>query len=92
MQRLILFVGLAFPPPATAGPGGPCLAGDPSPACELLSMAEVAGFLRVAAVQVDSLNSGMNDLANVDVCSWFVHAGESQAPAARSSSVTARTW
>ena len=77
MDRLILFVGLAFAPPASAAAGAfaPVV---PGAACDLLSMAEVAGFLRVAAVQIDSLNSGMNDFTKVDLCSWFVHAGESQ--------------
>lgn len=47
-------------------------------ACELLSTAEVAAFLKAPSVQIDSLNSGKNQNTNVDFCSWFVKAGESE--------------
>lgn len=78
MQRLILLIGLALSQGPTASPDGVASAGDQRTACELLSTAEVAAFLGVPAVQIDSLNSGKNEFTNVDFCSWFVRAGESQ--------------
>ncbi|MGH7498810.1 MAG: hypothetical protein ACREL3_08170 [Gemmatimonadales bacterium] len=50
----------------------------PSPACEILSTTEVARFLRTPAVRIDSINSGMNEMTKVDVCSWYVREGESE--------------
>jgi hypothetical protein len=78
MQRLVLLLGVAGVSASTPSLGAVMAPRDPRTACELLSMAEVAAFLRVPAVQIDSLNSGMNELTKVDVCSWFVHAGENQ--------------
>ncbi|MGH7526994.1 MAG: hypothetical protein ACREMX_09855 [Gemmatimonadales bacterium] len=40
--------------------------------CDLLSAAEVAKFLSVPAVQVDSVNTGTNEFTGVELCSWFV--------------------
>ncbi len=45
---------------------------SPYPACDLLSAAEVAKFLSVAAVQVDSVNTGKNEFSGVELCSWYV--------------------
>jgi hypothetical protein len=74
MQTLILLLGLAVSHGTTASTS----AVAPATACELLSVAEVASFLRVPAVLIDSLNSGMNGYTKVDLCSWYVHAGESE--------------
>jgi hypothetical protein len=41
-------------------------------ACELLTPAEIAGFLKVAAVKKDELNSGKNEMTKVDLCNWYV--------------------
>jgi hypothetical protein len=41
-------------------------------ACELLTPTEIAGFLRVAAVKKDDLNSGKNEMTKVDFCNWYV--------------------
>jgi hypothetical protein len=41
-------------------------------ACELLTPAEIAGFLKVAAVKKDELNSGKNEMTKVDFCNWYV--------------------
>ncbi|HEX2451588.1 MAG TPA: hypothetical protein VHJ69_10615, partial [Gemmatimonadales bacterium] len=42
------------------------------PACALVSAAEIAKFLSVPAVQLDSVNSGRNDFSGVELCSWYV--------------------
>ena len=78
MHGLLLLTALALSHGTTASLRDVAPAGAPRTACELLSTAEVAAFLRVPAVQIDSLNSGMNELTKVDFCSWFVHPGESQ--------------
>jgi hypothetical protein len=65
MHRLILLGGAA----------GTLLANTPAKprtACELLSAAEVAAFLKVPLVHIDSLNSGMNEMTRVDFCNWYV--------------------
>src|SRR5215831_240200 len=41
-------------------------------ACDLLTPAEIAGFLKVAAVKKDELNSGKNAMTKVDFCNWYV--------------------
>jgi hypothetical protein len=61
MNRLIVICTIAaalHPKPPTAG--------------ELFSTAEVAKFLAAPAVQIDSINSGKNELTGVDFCSYFV--------------------
>jgi hypothetical protein len=44
-------------------------------ACELLSPAEIAGFLKVPEVRKDDLNSGKNGFTGVDICNWYVKEG-----------------
>jgi hypothetical protein len=41
-------------------------------ACELLTPAEIAKGLSVAAVKKDEVNSGEHVMGHVDICSWYV--------------------
>lgn len=47
-------------------------------ACELLTSSEISGFLSVAAVKKDDLNSGKNEMTKVDVCNWYVKEGSNE--------------
>ncbi len=49
---------LFTPMPAPPGP------------CEVLPAVEVATLLAVPNVQLDSVNTGTNDLTGVELCSW----------------------
>ncbi len=44
-------------------------------ACEILTPAEIAGFLKVSEVKKDDLNSGKNQFTGVDLCYWYVKEG-----------------
>jgi len=44
-------------------------------ACDLVTATELAGFLKVAEVKKDDINSGLNDLTKVDICTWDVKDG-----------------
>jgi hypothetical protein len=70
--------GDASVPPAGTGstaatPGSPT---TPATACGVLSAAEIAAALKVAAVAKDEVNSGRNELNKVDICSWYVKKGQ----------------
>jgi hypothetical protein len=41
-------------------------------ACELLLPAEMAGILKVGAMEKDEVNSGLNEMTRVDHCNWGV--------------------
>jgi hypothetical protein len=40
--------------------------------CEVLPAVEVAKLLAVATVELDSVNTGTNELTGVELCSWYV--------------------
>jgi hypothetical protein len=40
--------------------------------CEVLPAVEVARLLSVPNVQLDSINTGTNELTGVELCSWYV--------------------
>jgi hypothetical protein len=40
--------------------------------CEVLPAVEVAKLLAVPTVQLDSVNTGTNELTGVELCSWYV--------------------
>ena len=44
-------------------------------ACDVLTPAEVASFLKVPEVRKDDLNSGKNQFTGVDLCYWYVKDG-----------------
>jgi len=44
-------------------------------ACDVLTPAEVANFLKVPEVRKDDLNSGKNQFTGVDLCYWYVKEG-----------------
>jgi hypothetical protein len=48
---------------ARATPPGPC---------EILPPVDVATLLAVPSVQLDSVNTGTNELTGVELCSWYV--------------------
>lgn len=71
--------------PASTGNSGQKAAGSQAPsgpkaqnACELLTAGEIAGFLKVAAVKKDEINSGKNATTKVDFCNWYVKEGSSE--------------
>ncbi|HXF95773.1 MAG TPA: hypothetical protein VNI61_06680 [Gemmatimonadales bacterium] len=70
----LLAAGLWVPRP---GPDRPSGAG-PYPACELLSLAEVAGVMGAPRAFIDSLNSGPNEMTGAQLCSWYVKEGSSE--------------
>jgi len=77
MYRLLL-LGTAAALTAVTSPAIPAANPNPRTACELLSAAEVAQFLGAPSVRIDSINSGNNQLTQVDFCSWYVKEGQSE--------------
>jgi hypothetical protein len=41
-------------------------------ACDLMTPTEIAGFLKVAEVKKDDVESGKNETTKVDICNWYV--------------------
>jgi hypothetical protein len=41
-------------------------------ACDLMTPTEIAGFLKVAEVKKDDVESGKNATTKVDICNWYV--------------------
>ena len=61
--------------PATAAASTPASAPKVRAACEVLTPAEVATFLKVPEVRKDDLSSGKNQFTGVDLCYWYVKEG-----------------
>lgn len=64
------------PSPASSGPPKSVSKAASGPrtksACELLTPMEIAGFLKVAEVKKDDVESGKNETTKVDICNWYV--------------------
>ena len=60
-----------------ANPGASASASRPKvqAACNVLTPADVASFLKVPEVRKDDLNSGKNQFTGVDLCYWYVKEG-----------------
>src|SRR6185436_856444 len=61
--------------PTTAAPANGASGPKAQTACEVLTPAEVANFLKVPEVRKDDLNSGKNQFTGVDLCNWYVKEG-----------------
>ena len=65
----------ASEPPTTAAAANAASGPKAQTACEVLTPAEVANFLKVPEVRKDDLNSGKNQFTGVDLCNWYVKEG-----------------
>lgn len=65
----------ASAPPAAESPAANATIAKAKTACDVLTPAEVASFLKVPDVRKDDLNSGRNQFTGVDLCNWYVKEG-----------------